>query len=70
MSYYLDSGTLVPEEVTEAVLEAAVRRTAAAVRKVVELELGLRSPLRSANPACRWCTLAGDCEERLSAPSD
>jgi hypothetical protein len=70
VSYYLDSGTLVPEEVTEAVLEAAVRRTIAATAKVVELELGLRSPLRTANPACRWCRLADGCEARAERPDE
>jgi hypothetical protein len=69
VSYYLDSGTLVPEEVSEAVLEAAVRRTVAATRKLVELELGLRSPQRTANPACRWCRLADDCDVRLEGLS-
>jgi hypothetical protein len=67
VSYYLDSGSLVPEEVTEAVLEAAVRRTVAAARKAVELELGLRSPQRTPNVACRWCRLADGCEARAEA---
>jgi hypothetical protein len=69
VSYYLDSGSLVPEEVTEPVLEAAVRRTVAATRKVIELELGLRSAQRTANVACRWCRLAETCDVRAAASS-
>lgn len=61
VGYYLDSGTFTAEEMTEAVLEAAVRRTVAAVTKLVELKLGLRSPSRTANAACRWCRLRPDC---------
>jgi hypothetical protein len=67
VSYYLDSGSLAPEEVTEGVLEAAVRRTVAAARKVIELELGLRSATRAVNVACRWCRLADQCEVRLAS---
>lgn len=70
LSYYLDSGSFVPEEVTEAVLEAAVRRTVDAATKVVELELGLRSPQRTANVACRWCRLAPECDVRAAAQDD
>ena len=62
VGYYLDSGHLQPEDVTEDVLEAAVRRTAAATRKIVELRLGLRSPGVTPNPTCRWCRLRHDCE--------
>lgn len=70
VSYYLDSGELRDEEVTEEVLEAAARRTVAAVRKLVELELGLRSPSRTANPACRWCRLRAGCPEAVAAGAD
>jgi len=62
VSYYLDSGTLACEEVTEDVLEAAVRRTVAATRKIVELTTGLRSPAVTPNPACRWCRLRQECD--------
>ncbi|HUF33857.1 MAG TPA: PD-(D/E)XK nuclease family protein [Acidimicrobiales bacterium] len=61
-SYYLDSGTFRPEDVTPAVLEAAVRRTVAGVTRMAELRLGLRSPAVTPNPTCRWCRLRHDCD--------
>jgi hypothetical protein len=63
VTYYLDAGTFAVEDVTEPVLEAAVRRTVAATTKLVELHLGLRSPGRTANPACRWCVEREHCPE-------
>jgi hypothetical protein len=65
VGYYLDSGTFTAEEVTEPVLEAAVRRTVAAVTKLVELRLGLRTPSRTPNVTCRWCRLRDDCPSVL-----
>jgi hypothetical protein len=62
-SWYLDSGRLTCEDVTPALLEAAVRRTIAGVTKLVELRLGLRSPAVNRNPACGWCRLRESCEE-------
>lgn len=61
-TYYLDAATFAFEDVTEDVLEAAVRRTIAGGTKVVELALGLRSPGVTANPTCAWCPLRNDCE--------
>jgi hypothetical protein len=61
VGYYLDSGAFTVEDVTEDVLEAAVRRVVAATTKIVELRLGLRSPAETPNPACRWCSRRGDC---------
>ena len=57
----LDSGGLVVVDVTEDVLEAAVQRTIAGVRKLAELRLGLREPQVTANPACRWCSRRTGC---------
>ena len=62
VGYYLDSGQLSAEEVTEDVLEAAVRRVVGATQRIVELELGMRSPAITPNPACRWCRLRDECE--------
>lgn len=58
----LDSGTLLVTDVNLDVLEAAVHRTIDGVRKLLELRLGLRSPLVTANPACRWCSVRASCE--------
>jgi hypothetical protein len=62
VSYYLDSGTLQAEDVTEDVLEVGLRRTVAATTRIVELHLGMRSPTLSPNVTCRWCLLRDECE--------
>ena len=59
--HLLDSGGLVVVDVTLDVLEAALQRTVAGVRKLLELRLGLRAPEVTANPACRWCSLRTGC---------
>jgi hypothetical protein len=58
----LDSGTLSVEDVTDDVLEAAVRRTIAGTTRLLELRLGLRSPSVTPNPACGWCAARHDCD--------
>jgi len=62
VSYYLDSGTFSVEDVTEQVLEAAIRRTVAGAARIVELQLGMRSPAVTPNPTCRWCRLKDECD--------
>lgn len=59
--YYLDSGTFTTEDVDADVLEAALLRTVAGARRIMELALGLRSASITANRACAWCPLRGDC---------
>jgi PD-(D/E)XK nuclease superfamily len=61
VGYYLDEGRFTTEDVTEPVLEAAVRRTVAGVTKIVELELGMRSASTTAGPTCRWCPARSSC---------
>lgn len=61
-SYYLDSGTFLAEEVTGDVLEAAILRTVAGARTVIELSLGLRSASVTPNAACRWCRVRSTCD--------
>jgi len=76
-TFSLDSGTWVAEDVDEAVLVAAARRTVAAAAKLIELEEGRAAVLR-AGTACRWCparptcvaaTRADDPEDHDSHPS-
>ena len=62
-SYYLDAGTLRPEDVTVGVLHAAARRTVDGVTKMVELRASARPATRNPGPACRWCCLADQCDE-------
>ena len=60
--HLLDSGRLVVAEVDEDALEAALLRTIAGVRALLELRLGLRSPLLNPNHACSWCPARETCE--------
>lgn len=59
--YYLDEAKFHPENVTEEVLEAALRRTVAGLTRLLELTLGLRSPQVTPNPTCGWCSLGNEC---------
>lgn len=66
VGYYLDSGQLAVEDVTEDVLEVAVRRVVAATTRIIELTLGVRSPTVTPNPSCRWCRLRHECDGALA----
>lgn len=61
-SYYLDQGTLHPEDVNEGVLRAAAARTIDGVVKTVELQLG-REPRRAPSGLCAWCAVLPTCAE-------
>jgi hypothetical protein len=62
-SYSLDSARLDEEEVSEGVLQAAVRRTAAGAIAIAELQLKSREPRVRPGMQCRWCPMAGECVE-------
>lgn len=68
-TFSLDSGTWVAEDVDEAVLGAAVRRTVDAAAKLSALETGRSVELR-AGPACRWCPAADGCPAAAAADQD
>ncbi len=61
-SYYLDAATTHPEDVSEGVLRAAVRRTVDGVHRIVEVRAGLRDPDRVPGSQCTWCILLPECE--------
>jgi CRISPR/Cas system-associated exonuclease Cas4 (RecB family) len=62
-SYYLDSGRLVAEPVTEDLLWAAVERVVAGVEAMAALRRGERQPVLRPGPSCRWCSLQSTCDE-------
>ncbi len=62
-SFYLDSGDPVVEDVVEATLRTAMRRTLDAIHAEVELRFEGRAPVKRAGTSCRWCPLASDCAE-------
>jgi CRISPR/Cas system-associated exonuclease Cas4 (RecB family) len=61
-THYLDSGKLVPEDVTEATLAAASRRVGEGVRRWLELRGPDAAPVTKPGPVCRWCPLLETCE--------
>jgi hypothetical protein len=62
-SYYLDQGTLHPEDVSEALLESAAARTIDGVVKMIELETKARPPRRAPSALCRWCPVRPTCDD-------
>ena len=62
-SYSLDAARLEDEDVTEGVLQAAVRRTADGAIAIAELELGDREPTVRPGVQCRWCPVSDSCPE-------
>jgi PD-(D/E)XK nuclease superfamily len=63
-SFYLDAGEAHVEDVTEAVLLTAARRTLDAVHAMIELTVEDRPPVKRPVPPCRWCPLGdGTCAE-------
>ena len=61
-SYSLDSARLEDEDVTEGLLQAAVRRTVAGTLLIAELALKEREPELRAGAQCRWCPINESCE--------
>ena len=54
------------EEVTEGVLQAAVRRVVAGIRAIVAVELDGREPTRQPGGHCRWCPLNESCAQGVA----
>ncbi len=61
-TYYLDQGTFVPEDITDAVLMAASARLIDGTTRIVEVLGAEREPNLVAGPVCRWCPVLGDCD--------
>ena len=62
-TYSLAAARADVEEVSEGVLQAAVRRVVDGVRTIVALELDRREPTRRPAAHCRWCPLNESCVE-------
>ena len=60
-SYSLVSARPDTEEVTAAVLDAAVRRTVDGISAIADLSHGLREPEVRPGPTCTWCPLREEC---------
>lgn len=62
-TYYVDEARPEAEDITEAHLRAALRRTIDGVHKLVEVLHAGREPQRRPGPPCRWCPVRTSCEE-------
>ena len=64
-TWYLDSGELLVDEVSEAVLFSAARRLGDGIAKIADLRFGRRVPDRKSGWRCDFCPLVRDCSEGL-----
>lgn len=62
-TFYLDSARPMTEDVTEATMHAALRRTMAGIERAIELQVEQATPVKRPGPACRWCPVQDDCAE-------
>jgi hypothetical protein len=62
-SYSLVTARADVEDVTEGVLQAAVRKTVDGIRKMVELQRDGREPVIRSGFFCSWCPLLESCTE-------
>lgn len=63
VTYYLDEAEAEVEDVTLAMLDAALDRTIAGVERHVELTIDGRVPVRRPSGGCRWCPLQTTCDD-------
>jgi len=61
-THYVESGRLHEEHITEAVLDAAVRRTVDGILRLVELGDTSVVAVRKPGPPCRWCPIVAGCD--------
>jgi len=62
-TYYLDAARVEVEEVSPAVLEAALARTIDGARKLIEVLRAQRAAMVSPGGLCGWCPIRSDCSE-------
>lgn len=65
-SYSIAAARADVEDVSEGVLQAAVRRVVAGVRNIVAVELDKREPTKRPAAHCRWCPLNESCAEGMA----
>jgi hypothetical protein len=61
-THYLESGNLVPEDVSEPLLGSAAVRVIDAVNRWLELRAGRAVPLLKPSASCRWCPVLPNCD--------
>jgi CRISPR/Cas system-associated exonuclease Cas4 (RecB family) len=65
-SYSISAARADVEDVSEGVLQAAVRRVVAGVRMIIAVELDGRDPNKRPAAHCRWCPLNNSCTEGMA----
>ena len=65
-TYSLAAARADVEDVSEGVLQAAVRRVVAGIRAIIAVELDGRAPTKRPAVHCRWCPLNETCTEGVS----
>ncbi len=61
-TYYVDAARPEAEDITEAHMQSALRRTIDGIHKLVEVMHTGREPNRQPGPPCRWCVANTTCE--------
>lgn len=61
-THYLESGNLVPEDVSEPLLMSAAARVVDAVNRWLELKAGRLVPVLKPSATCRWCPVLAECD--------
>lgn len=71
-TFYLDAADAHADDVNEAMLQTAMRRTLDGINAIIELEAEGREPGLRAGSSCRWCPLRTTCEVGIAhlAPSE
>jgi hypothetical protein len=65
-TYSLAAARADVEDVSEGVLQAAVRRVVAGVQRIVAVELDKAEPARRPAAHCRWCPLSETCPQGIA----
>ena len=62
-TFYLDSAEAHADDVSERMLETAMRRTLDGLDRIIELESEGRAPTRRPGVTCRWCPIRESCDD-------
>ncbi len=71
-TYYLDQGRLLPEAVTEELLDSTVARVVDGAARIAKTLKREQEPTTAPGPPCKWCPVQSDCEpgQRYLAEDD
>jgi len=61
-TFYLDAAEAQADDVSERMIETAMRRTLDGIHRIVELRSEGRPPTRRPGVTCRWCPINDSCE--------